>query len=71
MRRPLSPNRRKAAVLAGSAAALAGSLNLLHQHSPADLSDHIFVMLIAVTIGAMLGASILLLIRDRRACSRS
>jgi hypothetical protein len=67
MRRPLSPNRRKAAVLAGCAAGLSGSLNLLHQHSPAGL---VLIATMSAAIGAMLTISFGLLIRDRRACSR-
>jgi zinc transporter ZupT len=70
MRRPLSPNRRKAAALAGAAAALSGSLSVLHQHQPADVSDFAFGGLVGLSIGAMLAASIVLLIRDRRSCSR-
>ncbi len=71
MRRPMSPNRRKATVLAGSAAALSGSLNLLHAHQPAGLAGLALVATITAAIGAMLTVSFGLLIRDRRACSRS
>jgi len=69
MHRPLSPLRRKAAVLAGTSAALSGSLSLLHRANPSDWTDTLFGALVGVSIGATLAASIVLLIRDRRSCS--
>jgi len=71
MRKPLSPNRRKAAVLAGSAAALCGSLNLLHLHQPADTAGLAMIATISAAIGAILTVSFGLLLRDRRACSKA
>ncbi len=71
MRRPLSPNRRKAVVLAGSAAALCGSLNLLHFHQPAGTAGLALVATLSAAIGAMLTVSFGLILRDRRACWKS
>jgi hypothetical protein len=71
MRRSLSPNRRKAAVLAGSAAALCGSLNLLHLHQPSGTAGLVLVATISAAVGAMLTVSFGLILRDRRACSKS
>jgi uncharacterized membrane protein YccC len=43
----------------------------MHQAHPSDWTDSLFAALVGVAIGAMLAASIVLLIRDRRSCSAS
>jgi hypothetical protein len=64
MRQPLTPRRRKIAILGGAAAALGGSLNLMHEPRGSDIR----YSLIGLVVGVVAGVSILLIARNRRKC---
>jgi peptidoglycan/LPS O-acetylase OafA/YrhL len=61
---PLTPRRSKIAMLAGAAAALGGSLNLMHHPHGSDLRYSV----IGLVVGVVVGVSILLVARNRRKC---